>query len=90
MYYYYYYYYYYNECYLLISFTRVIYQCPIATAFALWAYGLNNPNMTDDVKMVKNDRWKDDIESRQDLHNYVQTNLWRTEILDFVKQKYPV
>ena len=57
----------------------------IATAFAIWAHGLNNTNMTDEVKMVKNDRWKDDTELRQDLHKY-----YMTEILDFGKQKYPL
>ena len=38
----------------------------IATAFAIWAHGLNNTKMTDEVKMVKSDRWKDDTELRQD------------------------
>lgn len=34
--------------------------------------------------------WPDDIELKDDLHKYVQQNLQHKEILDFVKEKYPL
>ena len=34
--------------------------------------------------------WQEDIELKDDLQKYVESNLQRKEILDFVKEKYPL